>query len=360
LPKLSADEWRYRICCSSESIDFALRDSGRSHAMPRTIGPDFLEDLKSGLLFPILDRVKKDNTLMLAFREGYVNVYYRGGSLLRLSKESVGYEAWFDPKYNTSFGLSLPNFPQTLCTPSDVSDLIAVLPSMKTAIDGHVTTNDKVEREIQQMLVRENNYSSTSNASEYFITDIEMADRRLGARLDFVGFRWRATDRRSGNRCRAVLGEIKHGDSGLTGSTSDLMKHIRDTAELLKTAGSQEELRSTIENHFRNLIALGLIRCNLPESLAETGPSITDENPELLVVIANANPRSKKMSKFLSELATWEDEGAETEAPFDLLFFVPVCTGYALHSECMLNPAEFRAYVEGRTQAGRSLAKTAP
>ena len=48
----------------------------------RKLSNSFMNDLMlaDGRLYPILDRVRQDETLMLAIREDYINVYYRGGT----------------------------------------------------------------------------------------------------------------------------------------------------------------------------------------------------------------------------------------------------------------------------------------
>lgn len=69
----------------------------------RKLSLNFMSDLKQrdGVLNPILERVKHDHTLMLAIRENYLNIYYRGGNILRLTEKCEGvYEAWFDDNYN--------------------------------------------------------------------------------------------------------------------------------------------------------------------------------------------------------------------------------------------------------------------
>ena len=43
-----------------------------------------------GLLNPILARANQDQTLMLAIRENYINVYYRGGNLIRITEQNAG------------------------------------------------------------------------------------------------------------------------------------------------------------------------------------------------------------------------------------------------------------------------------
>ena len=62
-----------------------------------------MKDFKrpDGMLHPILDRIQNDHTLMLAIRENYVNIYYRGGNILKLTEHSNGYyQTFFDDKYN--------------------------------------------------------------------------------------------------------------------------------------------------------------------------------------------------------------------------------------------------------------------
>ncbi len=58
----------------------------------RMLSERFMGDLvqQEGLLNPILARVKKDQTLMIAIRENYINLYYRGSKLLRVTEQSAG------------------------------------------------------------------------------------------------------------------------------------------------------------------------------------------------------------------------------------------------------------------------------
>jgi hypothetical protein len=65
----------------------------------RQISKEFISDLKNedGMLHPLLKRVKQDHTLMLAIRNGYINIYYRGGNILQVTEKSKGfYEPFFD------------------------------------------------------------------------------------------------------------------------------------------------------------------------------------------------------------------------------------------------------------------------
>ncbi len=69
----------------------------------RELSKNFLFDLQSpnGLLRPVFERVRQDHTLMLAIRDGYINIYYRGGNLIKVQEQSKGsYSSFFDKNYN--------------------------------------------------------------------------------------------------------------------------------------------------------------------------------------------------------------------------------------------------------------------
>ena len=82
------------------------------------------------------------------------------------------------------------------------------------------------------MVARENNNSTISNESEYFVSDIEFADPGLGARFDMLAIRWLASQRKDGSNCRAALIEMKYGDGALGGSAG-LLKHLQDIDALV-------------------------------------------------------------------------------------------------------------------------------
>ena len=53
----------------------------------RSLSDEFLNDLKEGgRLEKLLERVKKDSTLDLQFRGNRIDIYYRGGTVLALTK----------------------------------------------------------------------------------------------------------------------------------------------------------------------------------------------------------------------------------------------------------------------------------
>ena len=53
----------------------------------RSISGKFIGNLKSGFLAPILERVHSDKDLDLQIRDGYINIYFKGNSLLKLTEK---------------------------------------------------------------------------------------------------------------------------------------------------------------------------------------------------------------------------------------------------------------------------------
>jgi hypothetical protein len=98
----------------------------------RKLSAKFMDDLVNpkGVLHPILARVKKDQTLMLAIREDFINIYYRGGNILNIKEHSKGfYQASFDDQYNES-GLHIPDSPAEINHQNDARSWIDSFPIM--------------------------------------------------------------------------------------------------------------------------------------------------------------------------------------------------------------------------------------
>ena len=55
----------------------------KSVSAQRAISSKFMCDLMDGFLLPLTEQVRNDDTLMLALRGSYINIYYRGGSILK-------------------------------------------------------------------------------------------------------------------------------------------------------------------------------------------------------------------------------------------------------------------------------------
>ena len=271
---------------------------------------------------------------MLAIRENFINIYYRGGNILKIMEHNKGsYQASFDDRYNKS-GLLIPDSPSEINNQNDSRSWIDSFPSRKNIMDEYFSTYGKAEREFQQLIARENNNSTISNESEYFVSDIEVAEPY--ARFDIMAIRWLAAQRKNGSNCKAALIEMKYGDSALTGSAG-LLKHLKDMEKLISNKDRYSKLLETMESQFNQLDELGLLKFNKGTSNAKVKLN-PDEIPEVIFVIANHNPRSPKLKTILRDPEI--DKYAQSQL-FDLKFYVASFAGYGLHAKCMFPLVEF-------------------
>lgn len=303
--------------------------TGISRELPK----DFMSDLMSGSLMPVLERVRMDDTLLLALRGTYVNVYYRGGNLMRITGPATdsirSYEAFFDKKYAESPRL-LPRPPGKIVTRKDAQRWVDAFPRLKQIMDTHFQTKRKPEREFQQLAARENNCSTISVATEYFVTDIEVADPSIGARFDMLALRWPADARKHGRGCQAALIEMKYGDDALKGE-SGVLEHLHDMERLARDEDKCRQLRKAAEDQFRQLDELGLLKFRRSARVTKIE---LKERLEVILVLANLNPRSGVLTEILEDRRM---RGFESRAsPFDLRFFVAHFAGYGMHTDCML------------------------
>jgi hypothetical protein len=310
---------------------------------PRAIPPAFMSDLKDkgGLLQPIVQQILRDDTLMLALRGSYINVYYRGGNILKLTRDerSGKYDAYFDKNYLQG-GIWL-DLPPQLATDADVSAWLNQFPYLKGSMDRFFSANKHSEREFQQLVAWENNRSPISNETEYFITDIEFADPELGARIDMLGVRWLSDERQFERALVPVLIEMKYGNKAFKGS-SGLLEHLKKIATLLETKTKHDFICETIESQFNQLRELQLIDYRQSHRFSKPLLSAAKPLPQVVFLLANCNPRSSILKKILREL---KELGGD-HSHFDLRFFVATFSGYGMHHACMLDTSEFSDLVD--------------
>lgn len=261
----------------------------------RALGKAFLSDLKSGVLAPLLDAVRVDATLCLELRGGYFNVYYRGGSLLKVTaKQSPGqYDVFFDSKYFRGEGAV--KYPQEIGVEQDVQALLEVSPFLKRAMDRFFAKRRNEEGEVQQRIVYDNNVSSIAVGTDYYICDIEYASRY--GKFDMVAAHWpsKAHDRKQAGSRRLVFVEVKHGDDALT-EASGIVAHVRDVNAFASDAGRLHELKSDMANVFNQKRSLGLMSCK--KDLESFG----EEKPMCVLMLANHDPDSQKLRRELEKL----------------------------------------------------------
>jgi hypothetical protein len=303
----------------------------------RVLSEKFMSDLieSDSVLEPVLARLKVDRTLMLAIRGDCINIYYRGGNILRLAEQARGgYQAIFDENYNRS-GRTMPVSPAVVTCRADAQNWVDSFGERKNIMDEWFSTHEKAEREFQQLIARENNNSTISNESEYFISDIEYAEP--GARFDMMAIRWLSNQRKKGNNCKVALVEVKYGDGALDGSAG-ILKHLQDMEKLILDHERYAGVLRDMVAQFEQLDRLGLVKYNkgISNARVQLDPG---EKPEVIFILANHNPRSTKLKTILADplVANYADS-----ALFDLKFFVASFAGYGLHEKCMLPLEEFR------------------
>ena len=327
----------------------------------RSISCNFMKDLKTGVLACLLARVNEDDTLMLALRGDYVNVYYRGGSLLKISKHSMKpsepqstYCVHFDENFYRECASLRVDFPSRVSDEADTKRLVEAIPNLKYAMDRFFKENSRPEREFQQLVARENNLSRIANETEYFIVDIEVAGALPKAKFDMLAVRWLSNERNQPAALVPALIEMKYANGALDGE-SGLVKHLKDAYSLRRDEASWQMLRTGLANHLKQLDELDQLRFNrstaVPDLLLD--PKGT---PELIFLLENYNPRSTKLfdirSKFDAYLNS-EDPQDSQERLFDVRFFQGSFAGYGMHHASMLKPHDFKELLQKLHAAAR-------
>lgn len=298
----------------------------------------FFQSLREGLLAPLTDRIRRDRTLLLSLRGSSINVYYRGGSLIQLRQTTSGveaYRAFFDSGYLGGTSIDLPS---SIANSESLAEWLSAIPRLKDAMDLHFGSG-KLEREFQQVVARENNQSIVANESEYFVTDIEYAD--AGARFDIVAVKWLREHRRTVDRCRLCLIEMKYGDAALGGG-SGLVDHLKDLHNFVSNPSNVAVLRQSAQQQFNQLRELGLIE------VRQTRPiEVSDQAPEIVFLLANHHPESTVLARTLEKLRSCDEYADACKTGlYDVKFFSASFAGYALHSGSMLTLDQFEKQVQ--------------
>jgi hypothetical protein len=279
----------------------------------RALSPHFLKDLESGILADIRRLTLKDKTLSMFIRCGYVNVYYRGGNLLRINEaRGGGYEFHFDRKYENvgdTKGMPLPAPPnwtaldKVLIVKSSQDALVWLmqLPLLKQCMDMWFGQHPKDEREFQQLIARVNN---SSKYTDYFIVDVEYTSSNLGElRADMLALFWPRTRkaRLAGSGFRPLLTavEVKMRDHALTGDAG-LVDHVTKlTAALDSGRIDVADLGAEALEMFRQMVRLGFIECDGKADQFCQQNEVDPGRLEYLLLLADHDPDSEVLKREL-------------------------------------------------------------
>lgn len=240
--------------------------------MGQPIKVDFLNDLKSGCLKPILDLVKKDDTLELELRGDQVTIYYRGRNVLDIKRASHSYD--FDSFY-TPFKKS------KIITKSDFKDVVNDFCKAKHEID--ISRKPNPENGFSQLIKRDNNKDPQS---DYVITDMEdtidvLSDNN--AKPDLIAFKFKGRER---TEAILTLIETKFNNGAISGPNG-IQKHVGDFVSLLSSS------KGTYINKHKEIlkqkIELGLIKKR--GLLYQNVGNVNVNKIEMLLVLANFCPR---------------------------------------------------------------------
>ena len=305
-------------------------------SLQRGITDEFVAQLQpGGILFPLLQRVQNDDTLSLEIRNGYVDIYYRGGRLLGVHAQAKAtrFSTQFDERYfgdDAAYRVSRPTPPNTtIKCERDAQAWVEAFAAYKQAMDVRFSLHPKIEREYQQAVVRDNNRHSTGELSDYVVIDVEYVQSayaipgqrtETGYRFDMVGFRWPvAGGSRANSKVTPVIMEMKAGDGAITSSrkgekpddlSPGLVKHVLDFERFLtpepgeKISKPFDLLRKELAEMFETKKRLDLpsLPKGMKKRLTITKADVSDR-PEVLFVLANHQPSSQRLKNELNELA---------------------------------------------------------
>lgn len=313
-----------------------------------------MQDLRSGILSPLLQEIRADDTLLMGLRGSYISIYYRGGQLLKIEAGNDGYKVVFDQGYDPS-GVLAGRLARHGCEDvlkrrlrsiDDAVTLVEILSELKRLMDRHKKVRTGLEREFQQVAARVNSRSRSSNSSHYFITDIE--HKHEEARYDMLGVRWRRNIEHRDRKCLVpVIFEVKYGLDSLDGG-SGMVEHLRKTIGHLKKEQFRSALTSNLVAQFTQLSELELLSYEPGTSTEAFSP--VEDRIQIVFVLAEYVPHSEKLSGILKECDDLMVESARdfesARLQVDLRFASASLCGYAMHERTMLTTDQVRTLLD--------------
>lgn len=262
----------------------------------RAIKTRFLSRLETDLS-PIIKLILTDKTLDLEFRGNCIIIYYRGSKLAEVSDNGL---ITCNMQYCREEHSKVIPKPQ-------MSHFIENIPFYKYQIDKYLATENKnEEKEVEQIIVKENNYSGIANSTDYYILDTEYAYQNgdIHARPDLLAIEWKSCQESRKNNSNLTLSfiELKYGDGAVNGSAG-IKKHIEDYLYFCHHPEIVQSIAEDMAKVFEYKVKLGLIPSFLKRMNWESDSQISiDYNkPEMLFIFANRDPESDKIKNEISE-----------------------------------------------------------
>lgn len=237
----------------------------------RQLNENLFNELKDerSKLHALLEYVKADDTLDMEFRGNSFTLYYRGGALLIVEDNSDGTYNW--KGINEKYLLKGKNrYDQKH---KDAEQFDEYIPEAKHIIDRYIHLGPKNhlgEKEIQQLVVKDNNYSPNSQDTDYFIVDMEYTEGgdKDETRFDLIAVRWDSNGpARKKDEVSLAIIEVKQGYKSVKSSTSSpgLFKHQKDFDAFVDKKKKEKSLEAFCKDMvgiFKQKCELGLIKGN--------------------------------------------------------------------------------------------------
>jgi hypothetical protein len=247
----------------------------------RELSDAFLACLKSGFLANLTEYVRRDNDLNLEIRDSYINIYYKGNSLLNLKE--TGFPSQYKTVIDTKFltGIQVP----PVLTESTTPLFIKNIPLLKENIIRYAEKSLEVEYE--QLIIRANNFEYNNN-TEYFIVDRQYVVPE--GRFDLSGIHWKRKGRRKNQEVAVCYMEIKF---ALNNDIREVHNQLARYYEpIRKNASALAEEMQTV---FRQKLELGLY--NQPNERLEAMKTLRFSQDidkfQFILVLVDYNPHSK-------------------------------------------------------------------
>lgn len=247
----------------------------------RGLSMQFMKELRSGFLQGIIQKVIDDKDLDMQIRENYINIYFKGNSLLKLSELNSGkYKVEIHSKFKENVVL-----PDELYKIEQTQEFIQGIPIIKENIIKY--GGFSLEVEYEQLIIRANNLELRNN-SEYFIIDRQYTKNMQG-RFDLTGFYWERTGRKRGQTVPLCFMELKF---ALNSDIKNLHNQLLRYYSVIKN--NAIDISTDAENVFKQKLELGLLNQEKDriEALKSLKFSRNIEEFQFLIILVDYNPYS--------------------------------------------------------------------
>jgi len=215
-----------------------------------------------------------------------------------------------------------------------IHDWVNSIPYIKAEMDIWFYEHPKLEREYQQIILRDNNNSSISGDTDYFISDIEYANTEYGCRFDLLGIKWLSKTGARKNSLSPTLAvmELKYGDKSLN-KEAGIRSHFSDVYKFFANPVTREAVYNDAQTMFNQKMELGLIQGTVKQIELNKG-----EKPEFILLFANHKPASTILLRELNQALL---DNPNIVDYVDIKIATSCYLGYGLYADKMMGINQF-------------------